>query len=878
VTLQSGLRLGPYEILAPLASGGMGEVYRARDTRLGREVALKVLPSALADDRERLQRFAAEARAASALNHPNLLTVHDFDQAGGIKYLVSELLSGETLREALADGPLPPRRAVALALDVARGLAAAHEGGIVHRDLKPENIFVTRDGRAKILDFGIAKQQRPVAAGGDLEVDPTAIGTSPGTVLGTVGYMAPEQVRGETADARSDLFALGVVLHEMLSGGNPFRRDSAIETLGAILRDEAPPLPAAAAAQPSLARLVERLLAKRPEQRFRSAHDLAFALEGVASTPSGTADATVLLRTAPSARRPALLLAGGAALLVAVGFGLGHLFGPGVAAPGTERVLVELQPPAGGFSWGAETHNLALAPDGRTLAFVTEVGGHRVLQLRDLDQLAPRTLAGTEGASSPFWSRDGSTLAFFAGGKLKRVARAGGPVGIVCNVQGMATGAWDGEGGILFTQGFGPRDGLFRVAAGGGEPQQLETVGQQPRWIEVLPDGHRYLYWDRNPDSVTGRVYLADLTTGASAPLGEVTSQARYAAPGWLLYLRGSTLVAQRFAVSAGRLVGEPIPIASHVPHFFNGWAAFAVAGSTLVFQSHPEPLPLAWVDRHGRELGRVGPAARHLAVRLSPDGSRAAVTRADPETAFADVWIVDLQHGGATRLTDEPLLEWSPVWSPDGRELAYTVVSAGPRFTMTVRSVASGAVVGSLPPHPSFVWARGWSREGLLLDRSDPQTGWDLWTLPSLGEEPQPLVVTPFMESAASPSPDGRWVAFYSREAGAGEILLLRRDEPGRRIRLSRGATVAVPRWRGDGRELFYVSADGWLTAAGLGEDGQPTAQAPTPLFPIAIYGEDSFDVTADGQRFLVTGAPPNDRLPVTVSLGWQAGLPDDG
>ncbi len=869
--LTSGARLGPYKIVAPLGAGGMGEVYRARDDRLGRDVAIKVLPEEVAGDPDRLRRFDQEAKAASAIHHPNLLTVFDIGNEGGVAFLVTELLAGETVRELLKQGALSPKRTAEIASQFARGLAAAHEKGIVHRDLKPENLFLTEDGAAKILDFGLARIEHAELRGVDLCDASTVAETAVGTVLGTVGYMSPEQVRGERADARSDLFSLGVVLHEMLAGVSPFRRASVVESLNAILNDEPPDLVLEPSGSGSaIGRIVGRLLEKEPGRRFRSAHDLAFALEGV----SGETTGPIRLTESPKRR---WLLPVVAATTLAVGMFAGVWVASRPPAVAFENVRFQIQPPeAGGFGSHPEGHDIALSPDGRTIAYVAFGPGKSLVHLRDLGTLEPRPLTGTEGARSVFWSPDGTSLAFFAGGKLKRIAREGGPSQVICDASGANTGDWGSQGTIVFSQGFGPDNGLFRVSAAGGIPTRVPSSGDLPRWIEFLPDGHRFLYWTRKTNSIDGMINLADLDTDESEKLLDVSSQVRYAAPGWLIFVWSNTLVAQRFDAVRGKLSGERVPLASDIPYFFNGWASFTVADTgVLAYQVNPAPPPLIWFDRHGRELGRVGPAGRYISARLSPDEKKAVVALANPATAFTDLWIVDLERGGTTRLTDEPLLEWSPVWSPDGDQIAYTATSPGPEFTITVRRIADAAHVASLPSHFSFFWARGWRKNGIFLDRTEPATANDLWLWPALDAEPVPILKTEFSELDVSPSPDGRWIAFLSYESGRGEIELSRVDAPGRRIRVSNGAQAIVPRWRADGRELFYVSAEGWLTAISVG-DADPVALGQAqPLFAVDFMNDDSFDVTGDGQRFLVAATRPPSTLPVTVELDWQATLP---
>jgi Tol biopolymer transport system component len=845
----------------------MGEVYRARDTRLGRDVALKVLPVEVAEDRERLRRFEQEAKAASSLSHPNILTVHDLGNEGGVAFLVTELLAGETLRDLIRRGPLREKQAVAIATELARGLAAAHAAKIVHRDLKPENVFLTRSGATKILDFGLARIEPPFSSIDGASGDPTLLETVEGSVLGTPGYMAPEQVRGERVDARADLFALGCVLWEMLTGKAPFRRSSAIESLSAILNEPVPDLPAGSQIRPAVWRIVERLLEKDPALRFQSATDLAFALEAGAQP---RAEGVAGQRGANRWRRPVAALA-----LFALGLAAGLWWPRSPGGARGEQIRFQVPPPIdGSFAANAEGHDFALSPDGRTLAYVADVHGQRSIYLRDLTRVEPRALPGTEGARSLFWSPDGSALAFFASGKLKRLARDGGPVQVICDAQGFNTASWGTGDTIVFTQSFGPDDGLFRVAAGGGPPTRIPSAGDGPRWVDFLPDGRRFLYWDRDREAITGSVYIGDLGSGGSTPLLNVSSKAIYAAPGWLVYTRSGTLVAQHFDADIGSLSGDPIPLASDVPYFFNGWSAFSIAGEhALAFQVNSAPSPLVWVDRHGRELSRVGPPAVYVAVRLSPDNQSAAVTISDRASAFTDVWIVDLEHGGSARLSDEPFLEYAPVWSPEGDRVAYTATSKGPRFTVTVRRAVDGSRLTTLPPHETFLWARAWTPAGMYLDSREPKTGWDLQRVSPLDVEPMPVLQTDFDEIYGAPSADGRWLAFLDFAADVGQLELLDLAAPGRPRRVA-PAGGYVPRWRADGRELYFVSPEGWLSAVTVSDDDPPVLGDPVALFTVDLVNEDAFDVSRDGQRFLLAATPPASSQAITIALDWQRDL----
>ena len=535
--LEPGQTLSHYRIERQIGKGGMGEVYSAQDTLLGREVAIKVLPAEVADNRERLGRFEQEAKAASSLNHPNILTVHQLGNQAGVAFLVTELLEGETLRELVRARPLAEKRALEIAIEVAKGLAAAHGQRIVHRDLKPENLFVTRDGAVKILDFGLAQIEHSEPPAGNMTDVSTLLNTVAGTIHGTPGYMAPEQVRGERADARADLFALGCVLFEMLTGSGPFRRATTIESLSAILNEPAPAYQSHTRVQPGVARIVERLLEKAPARRFQAAADLAFALEALREMPNGLRGGGASTTPKPAGgvrwRLPAAALG-----LLALGLAAGVWLPWRQGVAPREQISFEIPPPPeGSFSSNAENHNLALSPDGRVLAYVAGIHGQQSIYLRDLAKIEPRGLAETQGAHSLFWSPDGTALAFFADGKLKRVARDGGPVQVICDVQGRNTGSWGSTGMIVFSQVFGPDDGLFSVPAAGGTPARIPSESNLSHWVEFLPDGRRFLYLSRKPDSIIGDLYVDDLEGGHATRLLEASSRALYADPGWLACL-----------------------------------------------------------------------------------------------------------------------------------------------------------------------------------------------------------------------------------------------------------------------------------------------------------------------------------------------------
>jgi len=736
-----GARLGPYEILSPLGAGGMGEVFRARDTRLNRDVAIKVLPASFATDADRLRRFEQEARATSALNHPNILTVYDIGSHEGSPYIVEELLDGEELREQLNQGAILPRKALEYARQIADGLSAAHAKGIVHRDLKPENLFVTTDGRVKILDFGLAKlteRRGDTGTGGRGEEDPTLalspdrpvapsprrpVRTDPGTVMGTVGYMAPEQVRGQEADHRADIFAFGVILYEMLSGRRTFTGDSAADVMSAILKEEPPELGEAnAKISPALEKIVRRCLEKKPERRFQSAHDLGFALETLSSSGSAPGSAGILPADAggTTARpdwRERIAWPVAAALLLLIGM-LGFAWAYFTRKPEAEARVMKfsINPPE-----KASFDNIALSPDGRWLAFTAATGGKLQLWVRSLDATEARALPGTEGARLPFWSPDNRWIAFFSANKLKKIEVSGGPTQSLCDAATPTSGTWNRDGVIIFSRLGG--GGLNRVSATGGEVTVLTTPDRARQEIVhshpyFLPDGQHFLYAIQSGQKETRGIYLGSLDGKPRQRLLSDYSSAVYAPPGFLLFRREESLLAQPFDADKRRLSGEPFPVAERVGNDAAYTTRLNVSVSdngVLALDSHVnrQGKQLLWLDRGGKQTGSLGEWMAFSRPWLAPDEKRFVAERADAN-GLLDLWLVDVPGNNATRFTFDPGNEIFPVWSSDGKRIVW--LSTREDRLRIYQKAASGA--GQEEPlfNLSGAIPVDWSRDGRFL------------------------------------------------------------------------------------------------------------------------------------------------------------------
>jgi Tol biopolymer transport system component len=890
MTIQSGTHLGPYEILAPLGAGGMGEVYLAEDTRLNRKVAVKLLPADFAADADRVRRFEQEAKATSALNHPNILTVYDIGEHAGSPFIVSELLEGEELRAQLNDGALPVRQAIEYAQQMAAGLAAAHEKGITHRDLKPENLFVTRDGRVKILDFGLAKL-KPQKLAGSVNTDaPTRMPqTDPGTVMGTVGYMSPEQVRGGEADHRADIFSFGVILYEMLTGQRAFGSGSIGEMMSAILKEEPPEISIINSKVPTpLERVVNHCLAKRPEERFQSARDLGFALSAL-SSPSGSRLGIEAALPAEKTGRVPLFGQARVAWIAAIvmlvtTLVLAWAYFSRQAAADARVLKLHINPPD-----KASFGQLAVSPDGRYLAFVAATGGKDQLWVRALDALNSEPLAGTEGAAFPFWSPESRFIGFFASGKLKKIAASGGPVQTLCDA-GIATGgAWNRDGVIVFaTLGFG----LFRVSATGGSATLLTPLDRsRAEWGYLapffLPDGRHFLYYIMSARKEARGVYLGDLSGSLKQSLLNIGSNAVYATSGgsdggYLLFVREDALMAQPFNVQQLKLTGEPTPIAERVardPNFPRGNFSVSESGLLLYDGSvNRQRKQLLWVNREGKPMGWPSAMGGWANPWLSPDEKRVAVDRIDNEMDTRDIWLQEVAGGNGSRFTFDPADDAQPVWSPDGSRIVWGSSREG--VYELYWKAASGvgqdepllkSGILKVPTH--------WSLDGrfIVYYQVDPKTKRDVWVLPLDSErKPFPFLQTEASEAGGELSPDGKWMAYISDESGAYEVYVQSFPKGGGKRQVSTKGGVG-PHWRRDGKELLYYSAEGKLMSVEVKTGASFEASAPRALFEFrsgnGLVVVAPYAVSADGQRFLLnTLVDESGGAPFTVILNWTA------
>ena len=886
MALTSGIKLGPYEIQSRLGAGGMGEVYRALDTRLDRTVAIKVLASHLSSSPELKQRMEREARAISSLNHPHICHLYDIGSQDGTDYLVMEFLEGETLAERIRKGAVPLNEILKIGIAVGEALAVAHRQGIVHRDLKPGNIMLTKGG-AKLMDFGLAKSAGSGAPTGTSsapflsaaqtmsQASPVSPLTTAGTMIGTIQYMSPEQIEGKEADARSDLFALGAVLYEMVTGARPFEGKSQISVASAILEKEPAPISAVQPlTPPAFEHIVTACLAKNPEDRFQTAHDVALQLKWIAQRGTPALGSTG--KRGNHRELLAWLIAGGLALMLTAFV----LWGRG--SKGTEQTTYFSAP----LPFAARA--VAVSPNGHTVA----IAGHReseridVLWIYEPGSQEATNLARTEGASFPFWSPDGRSLGFFADGKLKKLNLDGGPVQTLCDASTGRGGAWNKDGVILFTPSGTLGVGLYRISASGGTPTQVtvpdKTLNEDSnRWPLFLPDGIHYLYSAIN---LSGRrdlysIYVGSLNSNEKRLVVKAKGNGAYAAPGYLLFYRDQTLFAQHFDTRKFELTGEPVPVLTEV-QFFPRISEAVFAASTaglLVAQRNADSgaSQLLWFDRKGQQIGVALNPGIYGNIMLAPNGRTVASDTTDLASQNTDIWTYDLETRSAKRLTFDPAIDSLPVWSPDGSRTVFAS-NRELKFDLYLKDTNGAQEEKVIPQDGPDRFPTDWSRDGkyVLYGR-----GPDLWflTFPELR-------ATQFLKAASTLktgrfSPDGKWVAYSSNESGRWEIYVTSFPEAHGKWQVS-NTGGDQPRWRGDGKELFYLSTDSKIMAVPVKTGSNFDAGTPTALFQanpremVATSELFSYDVSNDGQKFLVNASLKTAMTPMSVVLNWSAKL----
>jgi eukaryotic-like serine/threonine-protein kinase len=880
MALASGTKLGPYEIQSPLGAGGMGEVYRARDTRLDRTVAVKILPSHLSANPDAKQRFDREARVISSLSHPNICHLYDVGSQDGIDYLVMEFLEGENLADRLRRGPLPPEQVLRYAMEICDGLEKAHRSGVIHRDLKPGNIMLTKTG-VKLMDFGLAKAVNPSTSGLTATLVSAEAGqplTAQGTVLGTFQYMAPEQVEGKEADRRSDIFSLGAVLYEMATAQRAFEGKTAASTIAAILAAEPKPISAIQPlSPPMLDSVVKGCLVKDPDDRLQTAHDVKLQLKWIAES-SGQTARPVQTATAKESREALAWVVCGAltAILIA----------------GAIR-WQNSKPPEQNMYFPAPlsfpARDVSVAPNGHTIAVVAyrESAGKNAIWIYELGSQGPRSLADTEGASYPFWSADGRFLAFFADGKLKKLDVSGGQVQVLCDAPSGRGGTWNKDGVIVFTPDASPGGSLYRVSASGGTPTRISNPDanrgeSSHRWPLFLPDGKHYLYMAANfaGRKDTDAIFVGSLDSNEKRFVVQATANAAYAAPGYLVFYHDKTLLAQPFDLKRFALTGEATTLLTEIQYQPQvARAVFAVSDSGLLVAQTGSGVALSqpvWFDRKGNDVGAVGKPDVYGNVSIAPNGRSVALDKTEMESQNIDIWEYELQRDSAKRLTFGVGFEMLPVWSPDGTRLVYS--SNQMLGTDLYMKNADGTQEEKSIAQDEFAkFSSDWSRDGkhILYNR-----GTDLWllTLPELKASLFLKAMSILRDGRFSP--DGRWVAYASNETGKWEIYVTSFPEARGKWQVSTGGGEQ-PRWRGDGKELFYLSSDRKMMAVSVTAGANFDADPPVALFqatprqPVTSTDQSVYDVTRDGQRFLInTPVKQVEAPPMSVVLNWSAKL----
>ncbi len=883
MSLTAGAKFGPYEIQSLLGAGGMGEVYRARDSRLDRTVAVKILASHLSSTPELKQRMEREARTVSSLNHPNICQLYDIGAQNGTDYLVMEFLEGETLAERLREGPMPLSETVRIGIAVAEALEAAHQRGIVHRDIKPGNIMLTKSG-AKLMDFGLAKSatagastaasSAPLLSGARTmtEASPMSPLTTAGAIVGTIQYMSPEQIEGKEADARSDLFALGAVFYEMVTGARPFVGKSQISVASAILEKDPEPISAVQPlTPPAFEYLVTTCLAKNPDDRFQSAHDVTLQLKWIGQ--AGIQSLPQTKKSGSDQRLPWVLVSALSLILIAFA-----VWWRTSKAP--EQITYFSAP----LPFAAR--DLAVSPNGHTVAIVgyNESERKNVLWLYEPGSQGATALPSTAGADFPFWSADGRSLGFFADGKLKKLDLSGGPVQTLCDAPTGRGGTWNKDGVILFTPSGLLSVGLYRISASGGTPTQITTPDKSlnedsNRWPVFLPDGIHYLYSAIN---LSGRkdlfsIYAGSLYSNEKRLITRARGNAGYAAPGYLIFYRDQTLFSQAFDAKNLKLTGEPVPILADVQFWPRiSRAVFGVSDTSLLVAQKTADSgasQLAWFDRKGQQAGVAVKPGIYGNIALSKDNKFLASDATDATSQNTDLWTYDLQNQSAKRLTFDPAIDSMPVWSPDGKRIVFAS-NRELKFDLYLKEANGAEEEKVIPQDGPDRFPNDWSHDGkyVLYER-----GQDLWFVTLPQATPSLFLKASASLRSARFSPDGKWVAYASNESGRWEVYVTSFPDAHGKWQVSNGGGDQ-PKWRGDGKELFYLAPDGKIIAAAVTGGASFDAGTAVALFQanpremVATSEQVSYDVTADGQKFLVNVQLKTETMPMSVILNWTS------
>jgi Tol biopolymer transport system component len=896
VALTLGTRLGAYEIAAQIGAGGMGEVYRAADTNLKRSVAIKVLPASVAAEPERLARFQREAEVLAALNHPHIAAIYGLERTPDCTALVMELVEGEDLSQRIARGAMPLEEALPIALQIAEALEAAHDQGIVHRDLKPANIKVRTDGTVKVLDFGLAKAMEPASgSSAGISMSPTLSihATQAGIILGTAAYMAPEQARGRSVDRRADIWAFGAVVFEMLTGTPPFPGDDISQVLARVIEREPDWSTLPSALSPTVGTYLRRCLVKDPRERIRDIGDVRLALTGAFETAvSGAYDAAQMPNR--STRTGTGWLAAALLGLAAIGAGIVAIRHVLEQAPSPQPTRFTVPPPeravfGGPLGLGSgQATQIALSPDGRAIAFVAQADHVFRIFIRSFDAIAPRPLAGTEGAAFPFWSPDGRFLGFFADGRLKKINVGGGPPTVLCDARSGRGGSWNRDGVIVFAPSPAVT-GIFRVSEAGGTPRQVTTLNKEygdssHRFPHFLPDGRHFLYTAAIgtccPAVRPAMIRVASLDGSVEVPLLQAESSAIYS-DGHVFFARlpEGTLMAQPVDLATMKLTREAFPVAEHMSFEGSRYASMTAAKSGVLAYgegSAASTTRMTWFDRSGKTLGTVGTQAQIVNAMLSPDEKRIAAVQPTGTPPNRDVWLFDVERGSQSRFTFDPGDDVSPIWSPDGGTIAFQA-TRGDHLSLMRKPVTGDGKEEELLTSSTLLTPTDWSPDGRFIAYiAGGQTGGsaDVMVLPLTGDrKPIPIAATAAGELSPSFSPDGHWVAYQSNEGGEPQVYVQPFPPTGRRFQVSTGGGEE-PRWRRDGHELYFMVGQSTLMAAPIKTAPDFEVGTPQPLFPVTFgnfNGGPEYSATRDGSRFLVNVIDVrNSSAPVNVILNW--------